>query len=521
MVPHSYFNHSSRIAITSWSTVESSALEKCGHCDNCVRSPASVVLKDVTLPAWQILRVVYEITNRMGGKVTLNMLKGLVRGKGGGKIDVAVAGGKGRGKKQQKEKVEVDLARVCGGPVGDLSGDDVEHLIVFLLIKRYLKEIIVSTSYAANVYLGTSEQAAVYTRHSRHDVEGGNKARKLELCFVKQEKPPRKPRSTAATTAPTTADGKTVPKKRKVSDRNANAKDKLEKGKDKGKARATADDEDDMYDEDNSSYLNAARKRRDARVEGSDSGGEYIDPDEGLELASDVDMDDDEHMTMPPPPPPRRPPTATTSTTKKEIVRSTARTAAQSESPSQSSMGAAGSRQANNTVASSNRQSKPARTSKPAPPEVIDIADSDDDDESDERALSRSRRAARSAPSPSPRLPPPPLLPPKRAGKPLWTEENELEYGGREDEEDVISDSEDGEDEMHQWLFNQRGTTTKSGASAAAGSGGAGPPKKRFKPNTDPPLAPPNRTAKMSGQSRKGGVAAMNEPDVIVLSDSD
>jgi hypothetical protein len=133
-------------------------------------------------------------------------------------------------------------------------------LIVALLIKNYAKEIIVSTSYSANVYLGTSEQAVFYTRHSRHDVEVGNKARKMEVWFVKQEKPGRKPKSTAAAAA--TADGKTVPKKRSVSDRDANVK---EKGK--GKARALPDDEDDMYIDDDSGYLCRARKRRDARVQ--------------------------------------------------------------------------------------------------------------------------------------------------------------------------------------------------------------------------------------------------------------
>jgi ATP-dependent DNA helicase Q1 len=88
------------------------------------------VLKDVTLPAWQILKVISEISNKMGGKVTLNMLKGMVRGKGGGKIDVAVGGGRGRGKKQQKEKADVDLERVCGGPVKELSGDVSRLLII-------------------------------------------------------------------------------------------------------------------------------------------------------------------------------------------------------------------------------------------------------------------------------------------------------------------------------------------------------------------------------------------------------
>ncbi|KAJ2917914.1 hypothetical protein MD484_g2495, partial [Candolleomyces efflorescens] len=490
-----YFNHSSEIAITSWSTDESSALEECKHCDNCLRSPSSVVLKDVTLPAWQILRVISEISNRMCGKVTLNMLKGLVRGKGGGKIEVSVGGGRGRGKKGQKEKVDVNLETVCGGPVKDLSGDDVEHLIVALLIKNYAKEIIVATAYGANVYLGTSEQAPFYTRHSRHDVEVGNKARKMEVWFAKQEKPARKSKATA------TADGKTVPKKRTVSDRDANVK---EKGK--GKAPAMVEDEDDMYLDDDSGYLSRAHKRREDPVDGSDSGGEYIDPDEGLELASDVDMDeDDEDM---PPPPPRRPPAATT-TTKKRATKSSTDTTAMSQAST--STGVVESRGANNGVASGSRHSKPTRTNKP-PSVVINIPDSDDD-ESNDRAPSHSRRAARLAPSPSPHLPNP-----IRAGKPLWTEEDELEYGGQGDgEEDMLSDSDDGEDEPHQWLFNQRETTRKHvGTAGAAKSGGAEPPKKRLKPNTDPPPDPRANTFRTSGQSRaRSKPAAAKETEVI------
>lgn len=376
-------------------------------------------------------------------------------------------------------------------------------MIVALLIKNYAKEIIVSTSYSANVYLGTSEQAVFYTRHSRHDVEVGNKARKMEVWFVKQEKPGRKPKSTAAATT----DGKTVPKKRLVSDRDANVK---EKGK--GKARALPDDEDDMYIDDDSGYLSQARKRRAARAEGSDSGGEYIDPDEGLALASDVDMDEDEDM---PPPPPRRPPAAAT-TTKRRTTGGSAHTTSLSQSST--STGVVGSRGANNAVASGSRQTRPTRTNKP-PSVVINIPDSDED-ESNNRALSRSRQAA-------PRIasPPIPSANRNRAGKPLWTEEDELEYGGQEDgEEDMLSDSDDGENEVHQWLFNQRGTTSRSVTSAApAGSDGAGPPKKRFKPNTDPPLEPPSGTSKSSGQSRgRSGAAVVNEPEVIeVGSDSD
>ncbi|EEB93448.1 hypothetical protein MPER_07889, partial [Moniliophthora perniciosa FA553] len=78
-----YFTHSSELSLNSWSTEESGALDRCGHCDNCTRPQDEIELRDVTFAVWQILKIVDHIT-REGGDVTAAQLAGLVRGSGGG-----------------------------------------------------------------------------------------------------------------------------------------------------------------------------------------------------------------------------------------------------------------------------------------------------------------------------------------------------------------------------------------------------------------------------------------------------
>lgn len=75
--------------------------------------------RDVTLPAWQILRVAQAI-ERDKGRVTMGMLADLVRGAGGGAFGATVGGrGRGKGRRQApvKEKVGLDLDEIAGGKV--------------------------------------------------------------------------------------------------------------------------------------------------------------------------------------------------------------------------------------------------------------------------------------------------------------------------------------------------------------------------------------------------------------------
>lgn len=97
-----YFSLSAELALSSWTTEDSNALSRCGHCDNCLRQPNDILRLDVTHHMWQIVQIASAIY-RQKGQVTLRMLVDVVRGN------------KPTGREQ--EKLQVDLAVVACGPV--------------------------------------------------------------------------------------------------------------------------------------------------------------------------------------------------------------------------------------------------------------------------------------------------------------------------------------------------------------------------------------------------------------------
>ena len=107
--------------MSSWTTAESDALMRCGHCDNCTRSSEHLDRRDVTIEAWQLLKIAAEM-EREGGNLTLNMLAGLARGVGGATYEVTHKNGVKKGKGKAKEKFALDLDDVAGGIV-DLTKD--------------------------------------------------------------------------------------------------------------------------------------------------------------------------------------------------------------------------------------------------------------------------------------------------------------------------------------------------------------------------------------------------------------
>ena len=107
--------------MASWTTDDTDALARCGHCDNCTRPPETVDRKDVTVEAWQILKIVAAV-QRQGGRLTLNRLSDLARGAGGGAFE---AGGQGKGKGQGK--ITLDLDEVAGGKIGFSKDVSVLH----------------------------------------------------------------------------------------------------------------------------------------------------------------------------------------------------------------------------------------------------------------------------------------------------------------------------------------------------------------------------------------------------------
>ncbi|KAG2003705.1 ATP-dependent DNA helicase [Coprinopsis cinerea AmutBmut pab1-1] len=180
------------MSISSWSTAEKDALDRCGHCDNCLRDPASIEKRDVTLVSWQILKIVQEM-KKLGKKMTLSQLATLARGKGKSQVEVNT----GRGRRKAKEVMDVDLDSVCGGPAQDISANDIERVIVRLLLDGYLEEEFKATSYSINVYLtlGQLKGALVHTR--REDIERGASRTKIEMTFVKPETKTRKSKTKA------------------------------------------------------------------------------------------------------------------------------------------------------------------------------------------------------------------------------------------------------------------------------------------------------------------------------------
>lgn len=175
-----YFSHSSQLSMSSWTTGDSDALMRCGHCDNCTRPAEDVNRKDVTLEAWQLLKIIAAV-QRDGGSVTLNMLAGLARGTGGGVYGVPHEGGGRKGKGKTKEKVALDLNDVAGGIV-KLTKDEIEHLLVELLIQRYLQETYNQTAYATNVYLALGPLAPRLTCISRENLKNVQ-GLKIECTF--------------------------------------------------------------------------------------------------------------------------------------------------------------------------------------------------------------------------------------------------------------------------------------------------------------------------------------------------
>lgn len=120
-----YFSASADLSIASWTTEESSAMDKCGHCDNCTRPAETVSSRDVTLEAWQTLKIV-QVVDAEGGRQTINGLSDLARGAVGGSFE---AGGKRR---KSKEKVHLDYNTIAGGTV-ILPKDVCPHFTFFLI----------------------------------------------------------------------------------------------------------------------------------------------------------------------------------------------------------------------------------------------------------------------------------------------------------------------------------------------------------------------------------------------------
>ncbi|KAF8886803.1 P-loop containing nucleoside triphosphate hydrolase protein [Infundibulicybe gibba] len=237
-----YFSHSSELSISSWTTDDSDALSSCGHCDNCTREPEAIEWQDVTIESWKILKVL-EMVQHAGGDLTLGMLGKLVRGSGGGAFEASV--GKKRGKGKEKEKASVDLDLV-GGRV-NMTPDQMDHLIVHLLLTRYLEEKYSHTSYTTIVYLQPGPMAIRLTRRSKEDLENDPNF-KIECTFRKAIR--AKPRKTSGPKGK--GKKRELERSPSVADEEATSDDEVEQAKppiNKSFQLSDEDEDDDVVDD--------------------------------------------------------------------------------------------------------------------------------------------------------------------------------------------------------------------------------------------------------------------------------
>ncbi|ETW75702.1 hypothetical protein HETIRDRAFT_329913, partial [Heterobasidion irregulare TC 32-1] len=133
-----HFSESADRAMAVWtadSDGDGDTLARCGHCDNCTRPPETIDVRDVTLDAWRVLRLV-ECVAQNKRYVTLPMLTDLVR----------------NARSERIRNLGVDVPAVAGGKVA-LRKEDAEALVIHLLLANYLRETCLSNDYGTIVYL--------------------------------------------------------------------------------------------------------------------------------------------------------------------------------------------------------------------------------------------------------------------------------------------------------------------------------------------------------------------------------
>nr|XP_031858167.1 uncharacterized protein CI109_006409 [Kwoniella shandongensis]KAA5525239.1 hypothetical protein CI109_006409 [Kwoniella shandongensis] len=182
-----YFSASAHLSASAWDNADSlsssgGSTTTCGICDNCTRSPESIITKDVTVESWKILKIA-QIVQSEGGRVTLANLGDLVRGLGGGTFGVVGGGEEGRRKKRKLtgEKGQLSLDEV-GGKV-TMGKDDTEMLLMHLLLLGYLRDSYHATAFSVNVYIIPSDSAVRLTRLSLDEIEQGRAGIKVECTF--------------------------------------------------------------------------------------------------------------------------------------------------------------------------------------------------------------------------------------------------------------------------------------------------------------------------------------------------
>ena len=100
---------SAELDVSAWSEDGTAALERCGHCDNCLRDPTGYKHEDKTLEAWQILKVAEEVY-RLGGNTTVAGLASLAASARKPKIKV-------KQRRGSATEMQIDVDEIAGGKV--------------------------------------------------------------------------------------------------------------------------------------------------------------------------------------------------------------------------------------------------------------------------------------------------------------------------------------------------------------------------------------------------------------------
>ncbi|KIY65535.1 ATP-dependent DNA helicase [Cylindrobasidium torrendii FP15055 ss-10] len=198
-----YFSHSAELALSAWGD---DAMDPCGHCDNCMRNDSEKEGRDVSLEAWQLVKLMKKVCVSKS-RYTAQQISDLAR--------------KGKVAPKKNAPAEtVDMDRVCGGLV-KMDAEQLEFLLVWMWTKGYASVKYQQTAYTTTAYICAGPMAFQLSELRKEEVSGSGRT------MV------------------------TLPKPSKEK--------KTPKGKGKSKEIVVSDDEDDMFEDDDeveAEYLN-------------------------------------------------------------------------------------------------------------------------------------------------------------------------------------------------------------------------------------------------------------------------
>ncbi|PBK68510.1 ATP-dependent DNA helicase, partial [Armillaria solidipes] len=166
-----HFSHSPELSINDWSA-EGTALDHCGHCDNCLTVGQSSIEWDVTYVSWQLLKF---IKTMCGPDAEVKLTP------------------KGLASRLKVKHSKPNVALICGGTV-DLHKDDIEALLVHLWLEGYLAPQFAQNSYGntPRTYLQLASKSSQLLRYSSEQLKNGECGVSINLSFPIRKRRMRK-----------------------------------------------------------------------------------------------------------------------------------------------------------------------------------------------------------------------------------------------------------------------------------------------------------------------------------------